>query len=87
MAAPKPLRDKEGVFMKKPSYKVCLSSFDFFSYLSGTAYEHEKAAIEQHLSICEICFDTFISAFNQHLDHTNVQIEIRPNPAYAYQHA
>lgn len=73
--------------MKKPSRESCLSSFDFFSYLGGTACGHEKAAIEQHLSVCEICFDTFISAFNQHLDGTNAPIGIQQNPSYAYQHA
>lgn len=69
--------------MKKLSREFCLSSFDFLAYLSGTALGQEKAEIEQHLSACEICFDTFISAFNQHLDQTIVPTASRQSPSYA----
>jgi hypothetical protein len=85
MAAPKPQCDEEGLVMKKQFYEACLSSFDFSEYLSGTASGYERAAIEQHLSACENCFDTFINAFNRHLDHTNVPLGGRQSSPCAYQ--
>jgi hypothetical protein len=87
MVAPKPQCDKESLVMKKQFHEACLSSFDFVEYLRGTASGYEKAAIEQHLSVCETCFDTFINAFNQHLDHASVPIGGRQSLPYDYQFA
>ncbi|MGH7597205.1 MAG: zf-HC2 domain-containing protein [bacterium] len=73
--------------MEKQFHEACLSSFDFIEYLSGTASGYEKAVIEQHLSVCENCFDTFINAFNLHLDHASVPLDGRQSPLGAYQFA
>jgi hypothetical protein len=72
--------------MKKQFYEACLSSFDFSEYLSGTASLYEKAVIEQHLSVCETCFDTFINAFNRHLNHANGPLGDRRSSPGAYQY-
>lgn len=55
--------------MKKSHNENCLDRCDLISYLSGAATGDEKAQIEQHLSHCSFCFEVFIGAFNQHLDH------------------
>jgi len=47
--------------------KNCLGSYDLASYLSGIIYANEKQRIEQHLCVCDFCFDAFIDIFNQHL--------------------
>lgn len=73
--------------MKKQFHEACLSSFDFMEYLSGTVSGYERAAIEQHLSVCENCFDTFINAFNRHLDHASVSLGGRQSSPGAYQFA
>lgn len=71
--------------MKKQFHEACLSSFDCLDYLSGTASEYAKAAIERHLSVCENCFDTFINAFNRHLDHASVPLGGQQSPPGVYQ--
>jgi len=73
--------------MKKQFHEACLSSFDCLDYLSGTACGYEKAAIEQHLSVCETCFGTFINAFNRHLDHASVPLGDRQSSPGTYQFA
>jgi len=73
--------------MKKQFHEACLGSFDFSDYLSGTAGGYEKAAIEQHLSVCETCFDTFINAFNWHLDHASLLTDSQHDLTRTYQFA
>ncbi len=53
--------------MKLLSSKNCLGSYDLASYLSGTVYANEKPRIEQHLSVCDACFEVFIDILNQQL--------------------
>jgi hypothetical protein len=54
--------------MKKRYDENCLGHGDFISYLTGAAEGNEKTRIEQHLSHCGSCFETFLGAFNRHLD-------------------
>ena len=71
--------------MKNQYHEACLNSFDFNEYLNGTICDYEKAVIEQHLSVCENCFDTFITAFNQHLDLASVPLGGRQSSPRVYQ--
>jgi hypothetical protein len=68
--------------MKNVYSKTCLGSYDFASYLTGAAYGNNKERIEQHLSDCDFCFETFIVAFNQFLDHPKPQGEGLKSFAY-----
>ncbi|MDZ7288909.1 MAG: hypothetical protein ONB44_04025 [candidate division KSB1 bacterium] len=60
--------------MEKRSRENCLGSLEFLSYLTGAAGAEEKEIIEQHLGDCDFCFESFIGAFNQHLDQTSMPI-------------
>jgi hypothetical protein len=60
--------------MKTLHRNACLDCADFASYVNGTTYEDERGSIEQHLSDCDFCFETFISILNQHLDGTSLPL-------------
>jgi hypothetical protein len=71
--------------MKTLHRHECLGGSDFASYMNGTTYEDERTSIEQHLSDCDFCFDTFISILNHYLDGTNVPIGSERGATRAYQ--
>jgi len=71
--------------MKNSGHEICLRSFDLASYLTGAAQGAPKAMIEQHLCECERCFTSFISAFNEHLDHDEIMLKRGSNPVSAFQ--
>jgi len=54
--------------MQNPLHQMCRRHFDFTAYLNGDAQGHQKARFEQHLCVCDDCFETLINVLNQHLD-------------------
>ena len=54
--------------MRTTQRHQCLSGFELASYLSGALGIDEKQGIEYHLGACDSCFESFMGAFNDHLD-------------------
>jgi hypothetical protein len=73
--------------MKTLHRHACLSRVDFASYMNGTAYDDECAGIEQHLSDCDYCFESFISILNVYLDGANLPLGSESGASRACQFA
>ena len=73
--------------MKTLHRNVCLAYTDFASYMNGAAYQEDKESIEQHLSDCDFCFETFISILNLYLDGTSLPLGSENGATRAYQFA
>ena len=48
----------------------CRRCFDFTAYLNGDVRGYHKTALEQHLSVCDACFEALIEVLNRHLNQT-----------------
>jgi len=54
--------------MQNPQEQTCQRRFDFTAYLDGRTPGDQKAQLEQHLCVCDDCFETLINTLNQHLN-------------------
>jgi len=54
--------------MQNTPEQICQRRFDFAAYLDGLAPDDQKAQLEQHLCVCDACFETLIDVLNQHLN-------------------
>lgn len=51
-------------------HQPCRRRFNFTAYLNGDAHGYHKTTIEQHLCVCDDCFETLIEVLNRHLNQT-----------------
>jgi len=58
--------------MQNPQQQTCQRRFDLTAYLDGHTPGGQKARLEQHLCVCEDCFETLINVLNQHLNQAGV---------------
>jgi len=53
--------------MQNPPEKMCQRDLDFTAYLDGRLQDNQKSRLEQHLCVCDDCFEKLIEVLNQHL--------------------
>lgn len=56
--------------MQNPPEQTCQRGFDFTAYLDGHTRGDQKTRLEQHLCVCDDCFETLINVLNQELNQT-----------------
>jgi anti-sigma factor RsiW len=54
--------------MQNPPEQTCQRRFDFTAYLDDHIHADQKAQLEQHLCVCDDCFETLIDVLNQELN-------------------
>jgi len=63
--------------MQNRQEQMCQRRFDCTAYLNGHIHGDQKAAFEQHLCVCDGCFEMLITVLNRHLNQAEPWVGMR----------